>query len=202
MPLVALPELILAAQSGQVVSFPTDTLPALAVHPSQASRLFDLKQRSLEKPLILMGARVDDFKPYWRCDRSTLDQWKAVMAEHWPGALTLVLPVHPHLSAGLNPQNPETLGFRIPNCSIALDILQATHPLATTSANRSGEPPLQSMEAIVTHFPEVYALADGSYSPPGSGVASTVAQWTEAGWLILRQGTCRLSQIASSQADR
>ena len=194
MPLVALPQLIAAARSGSVVSFPTDTLPALAVAPPSAQKIFEIKQRSLSKPLILMGAAIADFEPYWRGTPLEQKQWRSVMEQHWPGALTLVLPIdHPHGQA-MNPQNPNKLGFRIPNAALPREILQGTGPLATTSANRSGQEALQDLVAIAAAFPKVTVL-DPTEAPPqggSSGIASTVAEWNGQGWNILRQGSCRL----------
>ena len=54
--LVSQNELIQKAIAGAVVSFPTDTVPALAVKPDNAALLYQVKQRPETKPLILMGA--------------------------------------------------------------------------------------------------------------------------------------------------
>jgi L-threonylcarbamoyladenylate synthase len=89
----------------------------------------------------------------------------------------------------MNPTNSQTIGVRVPNLKIALDILTETGPLATTSANLSGQPPLETMEAINQAFPQVFTL-DGDYV--GSGQPSTVAKWTNQGWEILRQGSVKL----------
>jgi len=52
---VSLPKLINAARTGEaLISFPTDTVPALASHPDQAHLIFKAKGRSQGKPLILM----------------------------------------------------------------------------------------------------------------------------------------------------
>lgn len=185
MPLVALPELVEAALAGELVSFPTDTLPALAIRPDRAAIVFATKERSAQKPLILMGACGDDLAPHWHGSDREVAQWRSVMTHHWPGALTLVLPSRSPWAQYLNPQNPHTLGFRVPNHGQARAILAATGPLATTSANRSGEPALEDLGTIVATFPQVYGLTP---SDPGSGQASTVAQWHQSQWQILRHG--------------
>lgn len=194
--LATLTATIAAAQTGQVISFPTDTVPALGVQPEQSAQVFALKGRSLAKPLILMVSRLGDILPWVDApDRPTWDQWQQMADRHWPGALTLVLPVGAKgqaLAQCLNPQTPTTLGFRVPNHALALDLLQATGPLATTSANRSGEPALEDLRAIAQAFPTVTVLDPGP-SPPGSGLPSTVAQWTPSGWQVLRQGSVTLS---------
>lgn len=188
MVLVSQAALIEGAIAGKVVSFPTDTVPALAVRPPQADLIFTLKQRSLDKPLILMGATFDQILPYIQGTRDEMNLWRQITQQYWPGALTLVLPASELVPQAMNPRDPSTLGVRVPDCAIARDILQETGPLATTSANRSGEPPLESLTAIATAFPPVLAL-EMTESPQASGLPSTVVKWTGTGWEILRQGS-------------
>ena len=54
------PDLVLRLRAGEAAIIPTDTLPGLAVMPAQAQTLWSLKRRPADKPLILMGATVDD----------------------------------------------------------------------------------------------------------------------------------------------
>lgn len=189
------PQLIKLAQGGSLVSFPTDTLPALAIRPDRAADLFQAKHRSTHKPLILMGANTDDLWPY--IDKTgvkpeVMQQWQQLMQQYWPGAVTFVLPVGPAgqpWAAALNPENPSTLGLRVPNHDLARTILQQTGPLATTSANRSGEPALTDLATIAQAFPQVAVVDPGAGLSAGSGQASTVVQWQDQGWRVLRSGS-------------
>jgi L-threonylcarbamoyladenylate synthase len=182
-----------------VISFPTDTVPALATLPDRATLLFATKQRSLDKPLILMGADANALLPYVTGTLAEQQQWQQVMQRYWPGALTLVLPASSQIPIPLNPKDPTSLGLRVPQHPVALDILQQVGPLATTSANRSGDPPLQTLAAIAATFPQVKVLqtAEMTRSHPTSGQPSTVARWTGEGWEILRQGAIPLSDLAT-----
>lgn len=210
MPQVTLTSLIEAAQTGdRIISFPTDTVPALAVRPDRAELIFAAKQRSQTKPLILMAAEAIDLWAYLAGSETDRQIWQAVMEQYWPGALTLVLPASDRLPPQINPTNPTTVGIRVPNHAIARYILQQTGPLATTSANLSGQPPLQTQADIESHFPFVLTLlpseiealnlplpsgAIASLAFPQSNTPSTVAQWTSQGWTILRQGRVRLAK--------
>ncbi len=188
-------ELVARVAAGQVVSFPTDTVPALAAQPEQAAAIFAAKQRPPEKPLILMGASWADLLPYLAGSARELAAWEAIAAQYWPGALTLVLPASEKVPAAMHPQDPSTIGVRVPDSAIACDLLAASGPLATTSANRSGEPPLETMAAIAAAFPTVLALSTAAVDPSaklGSGLPSTVAKWTADGWQILRPGSVQL----------
>ncbi|AZB72467.1 L-threonylcarbamoyladenylate synthase [Synechococcus elongatus] len=190
----SLAEVITAAQSGQVISFPTDTLPALAVQPEQAAKIYQLKQRPPEKPLILMAAHLDQLLSSAQGTAVERVQWQAIANQYWPGALTLVLPASDRLPAAVNPLDRSSIGLRIPDCAIARQILAETGPLATTSANRSGQPALLDPDAIAAEFPEVAVLAEDPWPAP-SGLASTVVRWQPDGqWQVLRQGSIRLGE--------
>jgi L-threonylcarbamoyladenylate synthase len=191
MPQVSLTELIIAAKSGNLVSFPTDTVPALAALPDRAELIFAAKQRRADKPLILMGATPEDLWPYVSGTPEEMQIWQQVAKTYWPGHLTLVLPASPAVPIAMNPTDPTTLGIRVPDCDLACQILAQTGPLATTSANRSGQPALTTMAEIAGEFPEVVVLKAANIQS-GSGLPSTVAKWVGNGWQILRQGSVHL----------
>lgn len=206
MPPVSLSELVAGARSGNyIVSFPTDTVPALAVRPDRAALIFEAKQRSQTKPLILMAADAADLWTYVQGTEAEQALWQQLAERYWPGSLTLVLPASDRLPPALNPTDPTTIGIRVPDAPIARHILTQTQPLATTSANLSGQSPLITLEEINRQFPEVLTLLPtelnkleqqlnlGS-SKPSSSVPSTVAKWTGKGWEILRQGEVRLEE--------
>ncbi|HEY9769761.1 MAG TPA: L-threonylcarbamoyladenylate synthase [Coleofasciculaceae cyanobacterium] len=185
-------DLITGAIAGKVVSFPTDTVPALAVKPESAKQIYQLKQRSHDKPLILLGASIQDLLPYVVYTRSELTAWQSLIGQYLPGALTLVLPASAKVPAAVNPTESNTVGIRIPNHPIALNILQQTGVLATSSANISGQNTLMTMEAIERAFPDILVLdwLDSSASGAlASGLPSTVVCWQNQGWQILRQGS-------------
>ena len=194
-------ELIAGAIAQKAVSFPTDTVPALAIAPKNAARIYELKQRPANKPLILMGASIEDLLPFVVYTDAELKIWQQLIEQYWPGALTLVLPASERVPAGVNPTNSHTVGVRVPYNAIALAILRQTGVLATTSANISGTKALESMEAIAAAFPEVLVLDDRELSDKeliGSGLPSTVVCWQDRQWQVLRQGSIN---IESSSDD-
>ena len=191
MPEVSLSDIITKAIAGEVISFPTDTVPALAVKPEFAQKIFTIKQRPATKPLILMAASIAELLPYLSGTEKEINLWQNTAQKYWPGAITLVLPASSRVPKAMNPQDPTTIGIRVPNCSIALDILRETGPLATTSANYSGEAPITEMSAIAAAFPQVFVLGQKTIylEPNSSGKPSTVVKWTDSSWIILRQGS-------------
>ncbi|MBD2411848.1 hypothetical protein FACHB389_15490 [Nostoc calcicola FACHB-389] len=191
---VSLEKLIAGARAGLLVSFPTDTVPALATIPEKAGLIFAAKQRSQDKPLILMAASAEDLWPYVKASENEYKIWQELTDKYWPGAITLVLPASQRLPKVMNPIDPATIGIRVPNSAIAQTILAQTGPLATTSANFSGQPPLQTIAEIAAQFPNVLTLTTTECQNEilGVGVPSTVAKWTGMNWQILRQGAIKL----------
>jgi L-threonylcarbamoyladenylate synthase len=197
---VSLTNLIAGARAGLLVSFPTDTVPALAAIPEKAALIFAAKQRSQDKPLILMAASAEDLWLYVKGDENEYKVWQELADKYWPGGLTLVLPASNRVPRVMNPIDPTTIGIRVPNSAIAQTILAQTGPLATTSANFSGQPPLQTIAEIEAQFPNVLiATTEYQSEMPGLGIPSTVAKWTGINWQILRQGAIKLDISSDNQ---
>ena len=182
----SLTEVVTAALDGAVVSFPTDTVPALAVRPDRAELIYQLKQRDASQPLILLAANSADLWPFARGNNEEKEIWQEMASRYWPGALTLVLPASTRIPAGLN-SGVNTIGLRLPNSLAAKSVLQQTGALATSSANLSGEAPLLNMLQVDRVFPTVTTLI-GERDRSASNQPSTVIKWTGTDWEVLRQG--------------
>lgn len=191
MPLVSQSELIEKAIAAEIVSFPTDTVPALAVLPEKSESIFKLKKRSQEKPLILMAASIEELWQYVKGTAEELEIWQTIAKKYLPGALTLVLPASDKVSPKLNPNDPTTIGIRVPNHTIAQQILKETGALATTSANISGQPALINMKEIASNFPQVFVL--NHLQIQTNITPSTVIKWRGKDWQLLRQGKIELN---------
>jgi L-threonylcarbamoyladenylate synthase len=179
---------------GGAALLPTDTVPALAVAPRRAAEIWRRKQRPADKPLILMGADLEQLLSWlavpWQA------AWREAALRHWPGAVTLVLPITGPLTEQLHPGGA-SLGLRVPACPRLQDLLRLSGPLATSSANRSGLPAALTPETAALQFPDLPLLAPLPW-PPASGQASAVWLWQgdsgECGpdaspWRVLRPGS-------------
>ncbi|MYG63530.1 MAG: L-threonylcarbamoyladenylate synthase [Synechococcus sp. SB0669_bin_7] len=176
-----------------VIAMPTDTLPALATRPEAAGQLWQLKGRTLDKPLILMGAEADQL---WQAlDIKPQAAWQKAV-DHWPGALTLVVPHSGPLARWLNPAQPTSLGLRVPDHGATRALLRRSGPLATTSANRSAQPALLDPDAIALAFPQVLLAGPFPWSAP-SGRASTVVAWRSGQWVTIRAGAIQAADWPS-----
>ena len=205
MPQVASADFVERVRSGTALaSFPTDTVPALAARPDQGDRIYATKERPADKPLILMGATLADLLPYVQGTADEIRIWEQMAERYWPGALTLVLPASDRVPVVMNPLQTGTIGIRVPNHPLAHHLLFQTGPLATTSVNRSGQPPLEDMIEIALQFPELVVLSEqaiadlkseiGEFEMTASGVPSTVVRWHNGVWEVLRQGAIKVER--------
>jgi len=173
-------------RAGEVIGFPTDTvygLAALAVEERAVRRVFEVKSRALDQPLILMVADAERLEAWARVDDRACDY----MRRWWPGPLTLVLPARAVVGPPLTSTGSvRTIAARIPDHPVALALLREVgEPLATTSANRSGQPP--AMTALETAWVEGLAAVIDAGRAPG-GVPSTLLDVSDAEPRILRPG--------------
>lgn len=179
-------------RAGLIVGFPTDTvygLAALASHERAVRRVYAVKGRSLSQPLVVMVADpqlVAELAEVGPLERSYMERF-------WPGPLTLVLRSRGHLRPPLVAGEPAAVGVRVPDHPLALALLREVGaPLATTSANRSGEPPaLTPVEAA--WLGGLAAVLDGGRAP--GGVASTVLDLSGPLPRILRPGPITVAQL-------
>ncbi len=178
-------DLIEKLKGGFPIGFPTDTVPALATKPEYASKLWEIKNRPRNKPLILMASTPKElFKEVLKI--SLADAFE--MAEvYWPGPLTMVLPSKGQIVKLLNPAS-SSIGLRVPNSEFARNFLQKTGPLATTSANLSGTKTSLSPQDVDSSFPNLPLLGPLPW-PTASGMASTLIAWESVGnWRLIRRG--------------
>ena len=178
-------DLALKLKQGSLALFPTDTLPAIASYPKYSKKIWSIKKRPLDKPLILMGGCLEDLFDF--VQPCAIEDGLKMAKNHWPGALTIILPTIGNLSNYLN-CNSNSLGFRVPSLKLARDLLLETGPLATTSANISGRLPVKDALEASIQFPGIPILGPLPWQN-SSGIASTVIEWNEGEWKVLRAGS-------------
>ena len=184
-------ELLLFLKKGSAVVFPTDTLPAVAIFPENARDLWKIKKRPITKPFILMGSSKEQLLDFV-LPEAREDALK--MSSYWPGALTIVVPAIKTMVGNLNPYG-QSIGMRVPACDMAKNFLEKSGPLATSSANLSGEMPSSDPKVISERLPQLPLLGPTSWPKP-SGIASTLIEWQGLGrWNLLRAGSFIPSEI-------
>ena len=174
-----------ALRSGGIVGVPTDTVYGLAVDPfdgAAAGRLFAAKRRPSDVGVAVLVADEDQTRSLAGAVPPTA---ALLMERFWPGALTLVLSRRPGVTVHLG-THQATVGLRCPDHPVALALCRAAGPLATTSANLHGQPPLATAEAVAEAFGDAVAVVlDGGTC---AGSPSTVVDCTAATPVLLREG--------------
>lgn len=168
-------------RGGGVIAFPTDTVYGLGADASDEiaqKRIFAIKGRPVGMPLILMAAAESQLEGWVHIDTRA----EEIIRKWWPGPLTLIL----HSTGGA------TLGVRVPQHEVALELLRASGPLMTTSANLHGKEPAMTAEEA-SELPGLTAILDGGRAP--GGTPSTVLDLTGPEPHILRQGAISAQEL-------
>jgi tRNA threonylcarbamoyl adenosine modification protein (Sua5/YciO/YrdC/YwlC family) len=172
-------------KNGGVIAIPTDTVYGLACHPDSAAaadRIHTIKRRPPEMELSLLGATRQDLEPFGRLDTP---QAQRLADAFWPGPLSIIVPTtlprHPAI-----PRHGDTISLRVPAHPLLRELLALTGPLATTSANRHGDPPATTAQDVSTTLgEELDAILDGG---PAAGLASTIIDCSVIPARVLRTG--------------
>jgi L-threonylcarbamoyladenylate synthase len=149
-------------------------------------KIYEIKKREVQKPLILMSNEVDNLKPY---AKEINAKAKELIEKYFPGALTLVLEksekTSNYITSGFN-----TVGIRVPDNNVFKEICEGVngHVLATTSANLSHEPSAKTFNQTVKNMGRKVDLVIEDFGQIAKGLESTVALVIENEVKILRQG--------------
>ncbi len=180
---------------GWPVGIPTDTVYGLAVDPFQpgaTGRVFDAKRRPPERNLPVLVAGLDQALAL---AGPLSDQAHALMDTFWPGPLTIVVCGRQDLAAGVGGDDG-TIGVRCPAHPVARALCAAAGPLATTSANLHGQPPLVTADEVASTFEaSVPVVLDGG---PCTGLPSTVVDCTTRQPRLLRLGGVPWAEVLAA----
>lgn len=176
--------------NGGIVIFPTDTVYGIASNiddEKAISKLFELKERNDNKPICVLTSSVNKIEKVAYIKNKELE----LITKYMPGALTIILDKKEDISNRLT-SNLQTIGVRIPNNEIALNILKNIEkPLATTSANLSGNQPATKIEELVDEFNgKVDIIIDGGITDLKQ--SSTIIKVENNEIKVLREGTIKI----------
>lgn len=173
-----------AINNNQVVGIPTETVYGIGVNPysqEAVDKIFELKGRDEDKPLSILVSSYYDLHKLGIV--STIPE---VVELYWPGPLTIVVETTEEFAGGVGTKNPFSIGVRVPDNKLAIELLKITGPLAVTSANRSGENDITSDTEAQKIFGENVAEYLEGASLHGNG--STIIDFRVDGGEILREG--------------
>ncbi len=159
---------------GGVLIFPTDTLYGIGGNPwdEQAiARVQRMKQRPPGQPFALLLPVIEAIERVAWLDERT----RAILDRFLPGPYTFLLSASEEAPREVITEGK--VGVRLPDHPFFGSVMRSVdRPLFGTSVNRSGEPPLENIDAMIEHFGNVDLIVIAT-TPP-SGVSSAVIDLT------------------------
>ncbi len=188
-------------QEGSLVAIPTETVYGLgadALNPKAVERIFQVKGRPADNPLIVHVGSLEQVETL----AAEIPGRAVRLARHfWPGPLTLVLPkldrVPDITTAGLS-----SVAIRMPAHPLALKLIDVSGlSIAAPSANLSGRPsPTRAEHVLEDLAGRIEAVLDGGPCPVG--VESTVLSLLAEPPVLLRPGGVTLEQLEAALEER
>jgi L-threonylcarbamoyladenylate synthase len=185
-------EAVRVLNEGGIIVFPTDTAFGIGCridNEKAIQKLFSIRNRPKSQAVPVL---VSDLEMLKNCVAELPeDVIKNLINPFWPGALTVVLRANMHKVPSLVRGGGETVGVRMPNHPIALDILSKVGvPILGPSANFHGENTPYEFKDL---DPRLISLVD--YVIEGEcpvRQTSTVIDCTKVPWEILRRGAIQV----------
>lgn len=188
-------EVARVVRAGGVVAVPTESFYGLGVVPTDAAavtRVCRIKGEREHKPILVLIA-----------DRAQLDGLVAdvppaaqvLMDRFWPGPLTIIFPASPSLPVFLT-AGTGSIGIRLTAFPLLASLLRQVGPLTGTSANRSGQPPCETAQAVRDELgADVDLILDGGPTP--GGLPSSVVD-ARGPIIVVRKGRVPRTELAAA----
>jgi len=178
---------------GRIGAFPTETvygLGALATDEKAVERIYEVKGRDRRNPLIVHVASINDAI---KLTTEFNDTAMTLANTFWPGPLTMVLPKNACIPS-VTTSGLDTVGIRMPDNAIALELIRLAGPIAAPSANESSLPSGTTARDVKKDLNgKIDFIIDGG--PSGIGVESTIIDLTTDVPTILRKGGLPIEEI-------
>ncbi len=181
-------------RDGGVVLFPTETVYGIGASSDSwygAQELFDIKMRPPGKPLPWL---VEDGDALDRYGVDVPAYAHALAKRFWPGELTIVVGASDLVGRDFR-DGRGTVALRCSSHEVVQELIRASgRPIASTSANTTGVPPVARFEELE---PRILAAADVVLDAGEAhvGVASTVVDCTGPEPVVLREGAIPADEV-------
>jgi L-threonylcarbamoyladenylate synthase len=181
-------------RAGKLVAFPTETIYGLGADASSASaihRLYQVKQRPADHPVIVHFASADDAFAW---AREVPEGARTLARRFWPGPLTLILKRSP-LAKDFVTGGQDNVGLRVPSHPVAHDLLLSFEDgVAAPSANRFGHvSPTTAQHVREDLGSDVDLVLEGGATDVG--IESTIVDFSGGAPVLLRPGHIAKSEL-------
>jgi len=184
-------EIIKVLKSGGVIAYVTDTVWGLGCLPDNekaVKKIYEIKKREAQKPLILMSNDIANLLMYVEVIPKIGQKF---IKKYFPGALTIVTRKNFKMTPDYLTSGMDTVGIRVPDNKIFKEICEIipNHVLATTSANLSHQPSAKSYAQALENMNGLADLIIEDYGFECAGLESTVVGIIDdENYKIYRQG--------------
>lgn len=183
------PENIQILKNGGVGVIPTDTVYGLVCSVFSSTglkKIFEIKGRVENKPPVIIISDISDLEKF---GAKVSSKHFEIMERYWPGKVTIIFEISKefeYIDKGLG------LAVRLPADEKIREFLKQTGPLATTSANISGQVPAKNITEAKKYFGSKVDFYEdgGELDSAPSTLIRIVGNKVE----VLRQGAVIISQ--------
>lgn len=173
-------------EKGMPVACPTETVYGLAApisKPLAVKKIFSIKQRPLDNPLILHCKNLQQVREYV----SHFPKEALLLAkEFWPGPLTMVLPAKTVKLPSIVRANLDTIACRVPDHPSMLELIEHFGPIVAPSCNLSGKPSATCYEHVLEDFSSEFPVYGKGICQ--KGIESTILIYKDGKFHLGRQG--------------
>lgn len=184
-------------RSGGIIVYPTNTLYGLGVDAfnlKALERLFIVKQRTMDQPVSLMVASIEQLVQLFA---RTDERQQKVLRKLLPGKFTVILEskFKQNLAYFASGPSKTKVGFRVAELPFNQKLLiKFGNPISSTSANVAGKPNAKTVQEIIAQFGDrLDLILDAGPTPDLKG--STIIDLAKNPFLMLREGSVNLSQV-------
>jgi L-threonylcarbamoyladenylate synthase len=156
--------------AGGIGVIPTDTLYGVvgsATSPRVVERIYDLRRRERDKPLIVLIEKAADLAKF---QIAVSKRTQELFDKVWPGPVSIIVAVPAPELAYLH-RGTMSLAFRVPAKSSLRKLLHEAGPLVAPSANLAGMTPAVSVDEAQKYFgDQVFYVDEGPQTAPASAL--------------------------------